>query len=114
MFDKKSIELANECVRYIKSVGEVVYGKTRLNYGKGEQYGNTPVEYSIIFKVGDNYYHYFTSDMRYTNGRGSFMTVRTCEGARDFHGGSNYWVDTVADLKHFVERKQAGKGVVYA
>lgn len=116
-FDKEAIRLAKACVRYIKSVGKIVYGKTTLNYGKGEQFGNTPVEYSIIFEIDGKYFHFFTSDMRYTGRYGRrerFMTVRTCAGARDFHGDTNYWVDNVSELRDFVERKLAGKGVVYA
>lgn len=116
-FDKGAIELAKACVRYIKSVGKIVYGKTTLNYGKGEQFGNTPVEYSIIFEIDGKYFHFFTSDMRYTGRYGRrerFMTVRTCAGARDFHGDTNYWVDNANELREFVERKLAGKGVVYA
>ena len=110
MFDKKAIKRAGECVAYIKKVGEIKYGKTRLNYGRGEQYGNTPVEYSIIFKVGEQYFHFFTSDFRWFDN----MTVRTCEGERDFRGGSNYAIDNVEDLRYFVEQKVAGKGVAYA
>lgn len=108
--NNNAIKRATECVRWIKNNGEICYGKTRLNYGRGEQAGNTPLEYSIIFKVGDQYFHFFTSDMRWCDS----MTVRTCDGERDFHGGSNYTIDNADELRQFVGRKVAGKGVVYA
>lgn len=110
MSNNNDIKRANECVKYIKQVGEIKHGKTRLNYGRGERAGNVPLEYSIIFKVGDQYFHFFTGDMRWC---GNFV-VRTCKDERDFHGDINYHVDTVDDLRHFVDQKVAGRGVVYA
>lgn len=108
--NNNAIKRAGECVRWIKNNSEICYGSTRLNYGRGEQRGNTPLEYSIIFKVGDQYFHFFTSDFRWCDS----ITVRTCDNERDFHGGINYNVDDVHDLCYFVDRKINGKGVVYA
>ena len=106
MFDKKAITQALGMVKFLTSIEgfERHSGKTRLNYGKGEQYGNTPVEFSIIFSVDGKYFHFFTSDMRYTRGD-CRACIRTCEHERDFTGGSNNFVYCIEDLRSFLERK---------
>lgn len=107
MFNEEAIREANKMVAYLKSIKGVKreHGKSRLNRGRGERYGNTPVEYSIIFSVDGKFFHFFTSDMRYSRNCGA--VIRTCEHARDFHGGTNHFVATVDELKSFMERELA-------
>ena len=98
----EAIVKSGEIVKYLKTIAtKKHYGSGKLNYGKGENYGNVPLEYSIIFSVGDKYFHFFTSDMRYYT-QPKFY-IRTCEHEKDFRGGMNHIVESVEDTKNFLK-----------
>lgn len=114
MFDKKAITQALGMVKFLSHIDGAKrhYGKSRLNYGRGENYGNTPVEFSIIFSVDGKYFHFFTSDMRYTRGD-CRACIRTCENERDFTGGRNHFVSCIEDLRKFLVRNGVDEQKTY-
>ncbi len=106
MFDKEAIQQALGYKKFIDLLGVEYAPKARkkLNYGRGEQYGRTPVEFSFLFKVatddGEKYFHFFTSDMRYTNGD-CRACIRTAENYTDYTGGQNHFLYCIEDLRRF-------------
>lgn len=101
MFNEKAIKEAKEVVKYLSTIWDDHKGSIVLNRGRGENYGNRPVEYSIHFQIGNKFFHYFTSDMRWHN----LQTIRTCESMEDYRGGHNYFFADLDDLKDWLARK---------